>query len=347
MALQAIKYIPILRWKQGEQHALRKVDAADRQWMLPIAEVQVVEASVAQPKLEKTMLSSAGTDFPIGVDFAEAGRLLVPHSLLADRCKRLKAAGIDAWPTLRVSHGIADLAGLSHYKGHSQIVVRSRSESTPLKDVQAVISALIKECGKDVEIHVILDMYAIGDVDVATKAAHLQPQVATLSALSKVKTVTVAGGSFPLSLGGLKQGGAHYLARKELEIWQAVRKLPECGKVIFGDYGVTNPEPLEEIDPRKLNPAAAIRYTLTNTWRVLRGGGVKTPGKGGMGQYKNLCKILIKSPDYSGVPFSFGDERYDFHSQALTSSGSYMTWRRDATSHHLVLTVRDHVAGNV
>lgn len=347
MALEEPKYVPILRWKQGEQHALRKVDDADRQWMLPIAEVQDVETSPTQPKLQKTMVDSAGTEFPIGVDFTAAVHGLVSHALLADRCRRLKVAGVDAWPVIRVSHGIADLAGLSHFKGHPQIVVRSRVDQSPLADVLTVVAALVKECGKEVKIHVVLDMYAIGDVNPKAKAAQLQPQVAALSALAKVQTVTVAGGSFPLGLGGLKQGGAHYLDRKELQIWQEVRKLADCDEVIFGDYGVTNPEPLEEIDPSKLNPAAAIRYTLSTTWRVLRGGGVKTPGKGGMGQYKNLCKILIKSADYSGVIFSYGDERYDYHAQLATSSGSYMTWRRDATSHHIVLTVRDHLAGNV
>lgn len=347
MTLAELKYVPILRWKQGEQHALRKVASADRQWMLPIAEVQEVEAAPTQPKLEKTMLDSAGTNYPIGVDFATAGFLLVPHALLADRCRRLKAAGVEAWPVIRVSHGIADLAGLSHFKGHSQLVVRSRVDQSPLADVLKVVAALVKECGREVKIHVVLDMYAIGDVVPAAKAAQLRPQVAALSTLAKVATVTVAGGSFPLGLSGLKQGSAHYLERKELTIWQEVRKLVDCDGVIFGDYGVTNPEPLEDIDPAKLNPAAAIRYALSTTWRVLRGGGVKTPGKGGMGQYKGLCKILIKSPDYSGVTFSFGDERYEFHSQTTTSSGSYMTWRRDATSHHIVLTVRDHIAGNV
>ncbi|MBV6799647.1 beta family protein [Xanthomonas euvesicatoria] len=303
MALEELKYVPILRWKQGEQFALRKVEDADRQWMLPIAEVQEVEASVAQPKLQKTMLESAGTDYPIGVDFAAAGPRLVPHALLADRCRRLQAAGVDAWPVIRVSHGIADLAGLSHFKDYSQLVLRSRVDQSPLAEVLQVVAALVRECGRTVEIHVVLDMYAIGDVNPVAKAAQLQPQVAALSALARVQTVTVAGGSFPLGLGGLKQGGAHYLERKELKIWQEVRKLPDCDEVIFGDYGVTNPEPLEEIDPSKLNPAAAIRYTLSTTWRVLRGGGVKTPGKGGMGQYKNLCKILIKSPDYSGGDF--------------------------------------------
>lgn len=46
-------YVPVLRWKQGEQGALRYTDAADREHMLPIAEVQQIETSATQPKLER------------------------------------------------------------------------------------------------------------------------------------------------------------------------------------------------------------------------------------------------------------------------------------------------------
>ena len=116
---------------------------------------------------------------------------------------------------------------------------------------------------------------------------------------------------------------------------------------MFGDYGVTNPEPLEDIDPTKMNPAAAIRYTLKSEWWVLRGAGVRTKGKGGMGQYNDLCRLLIKSPDYSGQTFSYGDHRYYEHAQPGASSGNLTTWRRDATSHHVVFTVRQLVSGNV
>ena len=66
-----------------------------------------------------------------------------------------------------------------------------------------------------------------------------------------------------------------------------------------------------------------------------------------MGQYNDLCRLLIASSDYSGANFSFGDFQYKAHAQVGASSGSLMTWRRDATNHHLVYTVRQLAAGNV
>ena len=37
-------YTPILRWKQGEQKALKNVAALDRSLMLPIVDVQALES---------------------------------------------------------------------------------------------------------------------------------------------------------------------------------------------------------------------------------------------------------------------------------------------------------------
>lgn len=340
-------YVPILRWKQGEQGALSYTDAADRQRMLPIAEIQAIESTATQPKLQRQMLRSGGTQYPIGIDFSEAISGLVPHALLADRCKRLQSAGVHAWPTIRTTHAIADLPGLAHFKGQPAVIVRSRAESTPLADVTLVIDALRKVCGKHTPIYVVLDLFALADVDPNVKAVGVAPQAQAVLAMSSVTQVAVAGGSFPMNLGALKPGVGNRLMRRELAVWKALRALPGCGAIVFGDYGVTNPEPLEEIDPTKMNPAAGIRYTLKDVWWVLRGSGVRTKGKGGMGQYNGLCKLLIASPDYSGATFSYGDKKYYDHAQPKATSGSLTTWRRDATNHHVVFTVRQMISGNV
>lgn len=340
-------YVPILRWKQGEQGALRYTDAADRERMLPIAEIQVIESTVMQPKLQRQMLRAAGTEFPIGIDFSTAISGRVPHALLADRCKRLQSVGVQAWPTIRATHAIADLPGLTHFKGQPAAIVRSRADSTTLADLALVIDALRRACGKSMPIYVVLDLFALGDVDANVKATGIAPQARAVLAMPAIAQVAMAGGSFPMNLGALKPGVGNRLTRRELAVWKALRALPGCRAIVFGDYGVTNPEPLEEIDPTKMNPAAAIRYTLKDVWWVLRGSGVRTKGKGGMGQYNNLCKLLIAHADYCGATFSYGDKKYYDHAQPGATSGSLTTWRRDATSHHVVFTVRQLIAGNV
>jgi len=340
-------YSPILRWKQGEQGALRHATASDRQHMLPIIEVQFLEAGAAQPKLSRQMTQSAGVDLPIGIDLSDAyagGH--VPHAGLADVSIRLGRDGIQAWPVVRATAALADHAGLVNFKGFEALIIRARP-GIKVNELDFVISEARKLCGRHTALYLILDLYALSDRDPFAEAASIAGVVAHYCGMTTLSQVIVSGGSFPMSLGGLKPGINNFIIRQEVAIWQALRGTAGCEQVVFGDYGVTNPKPLDEIDPTKMNPAAAIRYALPTSWRVIRGSGVRTKGKGGMGQYNGLCQLLIGLPDYCGNTYSYGDERYSAHAQPGSSSGNYMTWRRDATSHHIVLTVRSLLAGIV
>lgn len=339
-------YVPIVRWKQGEQGALRYLDTTDRQHMLPIAEVQLLASGAAQPKLVSQMSRSAGEEYPIGIDLSDAYNGIVPHAGLADVCNRLIKEGIDAWPTVRAVAALGDPAGLSYYKGFKAVIVRARP-GIKIPELDAVISDMRKACGKRTALYLVLDLYAVGDRDPIAEAASISSVVAHYCSMPTLTQVVLAGGSFPMSLASLKPGINNLLVRQEVAIWKALRKTAGCVNVVFGDYCVTNPEPLEDIDPRKMNPAAAIRYALTTHWRVIRGSGVRSKGKGGMGQYNGLCQLLIVHPDYSGKTYSYSDARYHHHAQAGTTSGSLTTWRRDATSHHIVLTVRNLAAGTM
>ena len=196
-------------------------------------------------------------------------------------------------------------------------------------------------------LYVVLDMGSIGGIDLTALAEMFEPYVRDVTASGEITQVAIVGGSFPYSLAGTTVGVGTRLPRKELEVWKLLRTKGECGAVAFGDYGVTNPEPQEALDPETMNPAAAIRYTQKKEWWLLRGSGVRTKGKGGMKQYNSLCHLLVTNQDYAGQNFSYGDQRYFAHAQPGMTSGNFMTWRRDATSHHLVFTVRQMLSGAV
>lgn len=339
-------YVPFLRWKKGEQDALRYLKDADRERLLPVADVLELEQGRKQSKLVSQVVKSAGETYPIGVDLSDAFDGPVPHDDLADVCQQLVQAGVDAWPVVRARAALADLAGLFHLKPFAAIVVRVR-EGITFDELDAVLDGVRKTAGKAKPIYLVLDMHAMGNAEPTAKAAAVRKAVARYCAHPSLTQVVIAGGSFPMTLAGMKQGINNYVDRKELEVWQALRADLECRAVVFGDYCVTNPEPLEDLDPTKINPSAAIRYTLNTRWWVIRGAGTRSAGKGGMGQYNHLCDILVNHPDYSGVGYSYGDDRYHYHAQPGSKTGNLMTWRRDATSHHLTLTVRTILAGVV
>lgn len=336
-------YYPILRWKQGEQLAVARLKAADRAGLLPIAEVQVLETG-GQLKLEKTLRSAHADQCPIAIDIKPVYLgTRVPLARLARIVGRFQTTGLDVWPVVHGADALADTTGLSAFKGQADLVLRIYPNDTPLAAALALAKDIRKAMGRAGRLHVVVDLDSIGDIDPKAVAVMAAPYVRDLTALGEVARVIVAGGSFPLTVGGFKLGVGNLLPRRELTIWKAVRATSGCQDAAFGDYGVTNPQPLEPIDPRTMNPSAHIRYTLKNEWWLLRASGVKTKG---WGQYNDLCVLLVSDARYCGATFSFGDDRYMSHSTAGSTSGSLMTWRRDATSHHLVYTVRQLAAGN-
>lgn len=330
------KYYPILKWKAGEQKAVQQLAAGDRGPMLPILELQKAPGGLTPADVVDTLAKAKIGDWPIGLDLRMVNAP-VTFSMLEKYCAAARKAGHVAYPVVHASDLFAQLANVSALHGASGVVLRLRMQVITLAGTLAAIASVRKAIGKAVPLHVVYDFGPIGEVDNAWLTGFAEPFVRDTLAQGAATSVAISGGSFPQSLAGFPVGN-NLLPRREWQMWQMLRTRVGCADVRFGDYNVTNPEALaENIDPRAMNPAAAIRYALDGEWWLLRGRGAKTSG---FDQYNTLCRVLIADARYAGPNFSYGDDRYHHHAQPGASSGNFTTWRRDAASHHLVQTVR-------
>lgn len=340
-------YMPILKWKQGEQITLRELDSADQSKMQPLLELlpfkEIPNASFKESfKAEQTKtadkLIKAGFDqYPIAIDtllmvpaYSSQTKLMIATLLL------LKSAGVNAVPVIHPGMVLAEPSEFLKLEGFDEVVLRIRTGTLLPVQVDDLISTLRAALGTNkTRIHVLLDMHDIVGSVAAAKVVEVDPLIQAALSNTNTAKVILAGGAFPMSLAGIAQGNTS-IARAEYQTYRILqgKKYPN---IIFGDYAVTNPIPLEGLDPTKMNPSVQIRYTRDMDWLLMKAGSSKTYG---MGQYNPLCKLLVAHKDYSGEPYSFGDGRYFYHTQLGATSGSYMTWRRDATSHHIVFTVR-------
>lgn len=341
-------YMPILKWKQGEQTTLRELSATDQEKMLPLIELMPFKSLTGETlnqghqrdakKTGQLLIKAGFDDQPIAVDtlyripsYASQTKLLIATS------NQISKSGINkVYPVVHPGMVLSEPAEFIKLQDYEALILRIRVGTFLPIQIDSLITSLREALASPVpRIHVLLDMFDMVGASPTASAAAITPLITAALANDETSSVTVAGGGFPMSLAGIPQGN-HSIPRTEYETYLLLRNI-DFPDLKFGDYAVTNPIPMEGLDPTKMNPSCQIRYTRLMNWLLIKGQGSKTHG---MGQYNQLSQLLVAHKDYSGKTYSFGDERYDYHAQNGSTSGSYMTWRRDATSHHVVFTVR-------
>ncbi|MDQ1835228.1 beta family protein [Massilia scottii] len=346
------QYMPILKWKRGEQDALRYLD--DEHWkeLLPLLELMPISAApevaaltaalpVYSAHVAAQLTKSIPATTPLAIDSIYVSTGFTRQiGLLLQICKQVRkhvdhqiipvfrARWLDMLPTLSP-------ALTQQLQAFPELILRLRTDELEAAQVAPSLQALADFVGHR-NIHLVIDQFSLVDRQHADCLAAVTPYLAAAVALS-CASVTLAGGSFPINLTG-KKAGATDLPRVEMKIWNHVRKDPIFADLRYGDYAVTNPVPMEEdIDPTKMNPSIAIRYASDDFWRLYKGRGFK---KGPAGELRGLCQLLVTDPIYGGKTYSYGDSQYMAYSLGSDKNGIPWTWRRDATNRHIVHTIK-------
>lgn len=148
----------------------------------------------------------------------------------------------------------------------------------------------------------------------------------------------VSGCSLPKTIDAAvkKPDSTGPVLRREMLLWQAMRReFPET-KIAFSDYGVRGPHSNDGVRNKHTN--GKIRYTIDKQFFVVRGHSMSLPGKGE--QMYGLAKTLMDSPHYMGEGFSWGDWRIAECSRKKFKGGAAQ-WIAIDTSHHLAYVVAE------
>jgi hypothetical protein len=345
-------YMPILKWKRGERAALSKLDTAQWEGIVPLLELGAIEAapdtaalSAALPgyiaRVADEIIKSIPADQAIAIDtqYVSTGFARQLDLLLAVLTRLAKAVPNSIIPVIHAGQtdAVASLSAtrLLAFQSFAEIMVRLDTDSFQASQVDPVLASVAKYV-KRKQLHLMLDQFALVDKQYGDCFTSLQPYLAAAAATS-CASVTVAGGSFPVNLTGKKQGVTD-LPRVEWKIWQRVQAVADYKRFRFADYTVSNPKPMDDqVDPTKVNPSIAIRYTSDDFWRLYKGAGFKgAPG----GTLMSLSKLLTTDAIYGGQHYSFGDKKYMEYASGAAKNGIPWTWRRDATNRHIVHTIK-------
>lgn len=342
------KYLPILKWKQGERIALRNLTSGQWRGVIPLIEPQPIAAAPSFASLQSTLpayLQKISRDLagavpegtPVAVDARYVSTGYPKQSqLLHAVCRRLSTL-MDRRVLPVISSALVQTESnqIGRIAEHfDECILRIDIPSVDVAQVQPIIQA-VKTILRKAHVHVVVDQFSLVGKDPKGIASAIRPYLDEAVA-SNCASVTIAGGSFPVNLIGFKQG-TFDIERVEWRVWKQIRRSGAYAGLRYSDYCVTHPALGPDVDPTQMNPSVAIRYAADGFWRLFKAGGFKN---GAPNQYQALCRLLLGDEVYTGPDFSYGDKCYADAADARLGNGNPSSWRRDATSHHLVLTQR-------
>ncbi|QDQ87721.1 hypothetical protein FMZ60_09045 [Alcaligenaceae bacterium SJ-26] len=339
-----MEFIPILRWKRGEQNALSSLNHTQKSATTPLISINNLNYSPPDNSnfdglfdnriiQDAERLSNIWSRNRVLVDLNDISPYATcennehPISLFFRNLSR----DVDARPVLRATsdqffaEAVADL-GIPP-------VFRITPEDFSDHNIEDDLSWLLEICSFEPrECAVIIDLGYVQSVNRSVLTA--VGALSSLPFLNSWGSITLASGSFPENLSNYPVG-PHLINRIEWDIWQAVSSTLRI-RLGYGDYATIHPNPAEEgLDPRTMNPSASVRYTYDNSWLLLRGEGTRNRNGRGFAQFQDHAINLVRMPQYRGENFSFGDQKIARIARGEESQGNLETWVTIGINHHI------------
>ncbi len=316
------KYACLMRNKQGELKALQTLSLEAAKVLMPVFSVDEAD-DVIDADGRNQLVQDLSACWP------HRCMLQIPNKpsdekVWTELIVHLQDCKIPCVPSLGMK---GPWSGLSDATTHRGAGLRITPGEIPAAGGFA--ASTLKSLGIPIEqIDVVIDCGYLQSLDFA---GLIGKAIADAPILTKCRSLTLAGGSFPNGVSKITDKmSAGTVPRLEWQLFQQVAKAHP--RLRFGDYLIDHPVAAEFIKGMQI--PAAIRYTSDDVWHVVRGQNSKDNGSETM---IRVYRYLVKQPYYSGSTFSYGDAEIYRHAGLPDGSkgGNATTWRTLGASHHL------------
>lgn len=346
------RYVPCIRWKQGEYQALLRLSGPAKRAITPLIEVPEIgwdfesaqEAKTVNEHLSKVpgrLITKWGKrDFFLDCKLVETEVMADgthPVEWIYLRLKDLQRHVCHV-VTLASNPRLLNAVRMLVKSAQSQVALRLNLSDFGDTNVESRIHALLTSFGVlPSDCHLILDLGAPRFEPFDGFSKMLAAVVPQIPSLNNWITFTLLGTSFPESMGSLNRG-THELPRHEWAIYKAVlsHEIRLKRTPAFGDYCIAHPA-VVTADMRVIKPAASIRYTIGDRWVVIKGSAFRD----NPGQVCTFSRNLVASPYFMGTTFSQADEHIAKCAQGSKGPGNLSTWRWIGTNHHIEKVASD------
>jgi len=333
---QKNRYLSVLKQKAGELAGVQELAANIWDGWNPLFEL-LADDTVAPAVTRQDVIGELSHSCRVGamvfLDFDAIGFLTAAH--IGEILTGLEQQGLVPVPVVTTSSNQNIRTAVNAF-----IATRGRRAGVrlffnePGANTTANINTLVGAVGLDIAAsHLFFDLEFIDSEYLATVIAAFPAIVGLLPNLAQWGTTTLIGTGFPRIL-DIPGGGNAQVPRTEWEFFNTVRGQfsPRVRRLDFGDYAVTNPELIENFDPRTMQVSPKVIYAHDDSWIAYKG---RSSRGRGFVETHAMCQALVQRPEFLGAGFSAGDQYIVNCAQNIATQGNSKTWKRVGTNHHI------------
>lgn len=338
------QYVPILKWKRGEQRALSEITPQTKNGLTPLIELVPLQRDLDTGDPKETLedytnasvdalVTGWGTSELFFLDCREiadevTNRGTTGPDEVFDKCS---TAGLKFIPVIGLQRSAIEIASALQYRTRGICLRLTTDDLRPSLATDLQVFLRTNRLNNS-EVDINMDFGALENLNDRLFEMTVRNLLTSIPNLGQWRTLTLTASAFPEHMGVIQTHSTGRVSRTEWLVWSrlySVRtQLPRLPN--FGDYVIQYPL-LPVLDYRIVQPSANIRYTLDDSWLFLKAASFKRHGGT---QFIQLAQMLVNMPDYYGSTHCAGCRLIDDIQQGAATPGNLETWRRIGTTHH-------------
>lgn len=339
--MRKIKYVPILKLRDGEIKALKNLTETQAKAIIPVFEIVDLDENISDmlEKLIITGLSEVYVDTSVIDDDDK--------NILIELLKLSSGKEFLIYPVLYFDD-LPSVANetLKHTKRllYKIFVPDDEVYGPVYSDIFRELFSWIS--GKDISVDIMFDLGEIRNAQQASiQLKELRNVVSKYikNNKSKFDRIIVSSTSFPRDLSSLAAGESMKVDRHDINLFKAIYKdhgfLDIKDLLIYSDYGVTKFTDSEiDFSQLKYGPLPKGKYTTKDKYWIIKGKKNRIT-KQWIKNYYDIAREIFNSNDYYGENFSFGDLDIKRKAFKETGPGNHTSWVIIAANHHIAVLV--------
>lgn len=332
-----MKYVPILKFRAGEQQAIKNLDEAISDQICPLFEIHKPKDGVNLSEQIAACWYDRPFFFYPTPDWYEEYEDInewvnIPDGDFCNICKNQSAT-----PVLDLSM----LDAISDWAFLPQQGVAIRIRNNEFAEVENMLNPVFSSSPlKRATTDLILDLQYAYQSDLFAKESVLKGTLPYIDGIGEYRSIIISSCSFPKELPQMEVNRIYPFPRTESQIHAKALDLTNRFHFtyVYSDYGCTN---LEEIQFEKwMSPNFKIKYSTNDEYLFIKGLPTKHGGLD-VARISTLCSTLVNSGKFCGDGFSWADTCiYQLATGTAKNGGNLTTWVSYSMNHHMTLICR-------